>query len=979
VQLQVQLDSHLKAILPVQLTEYNLSRLIAANLLFLGTMKSCSFFYYLTTRIYLLLLFFLFYFRGYSQCKTSAQIWNELLIAEKSDSGDKEKLKKVLQLQKQILDCKLPYDSVYARILHRLGVLQYYATGELNSAISNTLLSIEINRSNRKNVLPSFLANSYTNLGLYYKELLFYKEALRCFDSAVYFSEHFKSQEYFIIQSRLQRSNIFYRTGNFEKSIDESTLGMIAAEAAADDFSNALLLNERAQAMIFLKKYGYAKKDIEKARGILKKLTEVEDVIADSYRLSAMLGDLTGNYSEAKRFYDLAINTAVKYNNPVVLADNYLEAANFLDLKIRNTGKALDYYNLALKLSEENNDVTLKTKILNNIGALYKRRGELKQALEFYHAGLNTYIKGFTGKDVNSNPSAQQLAIIADKQLLFILLGNKAEALLLLYQQNGSRQLLQTANETFKLGDQVIDEMRYSQNTEPTKLYWRNKTRNFYSRAVTAAVESNDADDALFFMEKSRSVLLSDKLNELGAFAYLPAAEAAQEQRLRIGIFALQQQLNTMSDTAKAYAGLQQQFFTAREGFEKFIQSLEQKFPAYYQYKYGGIGFSVQKVQEYVKQQNATFISYFETDSTIYAVKVSGTEKKIFAIHFPQFSATANDFLQLCSNRQELNSSYSRYVQHAYSLYQQIFQPLMVQTKRVILSPDQVFLPFDALVKDKEGKQFLLYNYLFSYTYSASYLIQSANKKNTSGNNFLGVAPQNYAAGLQLSDLNGSAESITKIKNNYSSAAVLQHKEATRRSFLNTAGKYKMLHVYAHAVADSTKKEPQLFMQDSAISLSELQFIQNPAVQLIFLSACETNTGKQQRGEGVYSLARGFAAAGIPSTIATLWKADNEAMYKISEVFHQLIKKGLAKDEALQQARIQFIKDGSKENQLPFYWASSVLLGHTEPMQLSSSWSMYLFGMIALILAAVTYVYIKKKKGRLNSSPSNKQCFIGEV
>jgi CHAT domain-containing protein len=407
---------------------------------------------------------------------------------------------------------------------------------------------------------------------------------------------------------------------------------------------------------------------------------------------------------------------------------------------------------------------------------------------------------------------------------------------------------------------------------------------------------------------------------------------------------------------------LQRQLLTAREAFEKFVQSLEQKFPAYYQYKYGGIGFNIQKLQDYINQLQATFISYFETDSAVYAVKVSGRDKKIYTIRFPQFSETANQFLQLCANRQQLNSNYSSYANAAYNLYQQLFKPLEVKTKRVILSPDQTFLPFDAFAKNKEGSQFLLYDHLFSYTYSANYLINPINTNKQKGDDFLGVAPQRYNAGLQLADLNGSAESILKIKNQYSSAAVLQYQQATKKSFMNAAGNYKILHIYSHAVADSTTKEPQLFMQDSAISLYELQLIQNPAVQLIFLSACETNAGKQQRGEGVYSLARGFAAAGIPSTIATLWKADNEAMYSISEMFHQFIQTGIAKDEALQQARIQYIKKGFKENQLPFYWASSVLIGNTKSIQLSSSYLVYLIVLPVLTFFIIFYLYLKKRK-----------------
>lgn len=898
----------------------------------------------------------------HAACPTGQQVWDNLLSIEQSDLSGNEKMQKVLALQQQYIQCKLPKDSVYARILHRLGVLSFVANN-MDAAIKYTHQSTQINRTGAKDASPRLVVNSYDNLGLYYKNLLFYREALQYFDSSLYFGNRVTGQERFVLQSRLMRSNIFFRTGDFQKSIDEATQGLFTARTVKDSFKIAQFLNERAQSMISTGLYDAAKTDLTEAIHILTIVPDLQDVLADSYRLMGTLHEFTNDVQRAFLFYTKAIEQRKIVNSLPELTKDLMETASFLSLKMNAPNEAMEYYNQALKLAMEEGDVTLKTQVLNNIGFLYRdKKNDVTGSLGYFQKGLTTYVQGFADTNVMVNPSVKQLQKIADKQLLFILLDNKAEALLKIYQQTKQKSYLQKANETFVLGDMVIDEMRYSQNTEPTKLYWRNKTRNFYSRAVTAAVENNDADAVLFFMEKSRSVLLNDKLNELGAFAYLPPVEAEQEQRLRINILGLQQQLNSISDTAKAYAGLQQQFFSAREGFEKFIQSLEQKFPAYHQYKYGGIGFSIRQVQDYVKKQNAAFISYYETDSLVYAVKISDTEKKIFVIRFPQLRSTADQFLQLCSNRQELNRNYNNYLQLSYYLYQQLFQPLAVQRKRVILSPDQVFLPFDAFTKDQNGSQFLLYDHVFSYTYSASYLIRSAKMKQSGSKQFLGVAPETYAADLQLADLNGSVQSLQKIRTNYSGAEVLSQTNATRKKFLSIAGNYSVLHVFAHAVADSIRNEPKLYMQDSAISLSELQFIQKPAVQLVFLSACETNTGKQQRGEGVYSLARGFAAAGIPATIATLWKADNEAMYSISETFHQLLRKGAAKDDALQQARIAFIKKGYKENQLPFYWASSVLLGNTEPVQISTGYITYLFTISAFLLALAGYYFWKKRK-----------------
>jgi CHAT domain-containing protein len=84
-------------------------------------------------------------------------------------------------------------------------------------------------------------------------------------------------------------------------------------------------------------------------------------------------------------------------------------------------------------------------------------------------------------------------------------------------------------------------------------------------------------------------------------------------------------------------------------------------------------------------------------------------------------------------------------------------------------------------------------------------------------------------------------------------------------------------------------------MYDSSIKLSELQILRNQSTDLVILSACETNAGKNAVGEGIYSLARGFYAAGVPSVAATLWIADEQSVYTITEKFNEYLSQGCVK------------------------------------------------------------------------------------
>ncbi|HEX8676985.1 MAG TPA: CHAT domain-containing protein, partial [Segetibacter sp.] len=225
---------------------------------------------------------------------------------------------------------------------------------------------------------------------------------------------------------------------------------------------------------------------------------------------------------------------------------------------------------------------------------------------------------------------------------------------------------------------------------------------------------------------------------------------------------------------------------------------------------------------------------------------------------------------------------------------------------RVIICYDNFLIPFEALTTDDNGKDFLINNYTFSYVYSAQFLLK--NFKNPRGKgNFLGVAPVSYAGYLQVPQLYQAETSLGESASYFHTLTLITNSAANRSNFLKLLPGYTIVTILSHARADSTDKEPMLFMTDSVIRLSELQLLRKPSTQLIVLSACQTNVGKIATGEGIISLARGFASAGIPSISATLWKADEKTIYSITEAFLKNISKGMRKDDALQKAKIVFM------------------------------------------------------------------------
>jgi tetratricopeptide (TPR) repeat protein len=132
--------------------------------------------------VFLASLLLLYKLTCFSQCLTNHQFYQKLIEAEQSSLSFTDKFKQVRNLQKRFEQCGLNKDSVYARILHRIGVLEY-SRGNLNSAINYTVQSVNLNGTGKKGINRKYVIRSYCNLGTFYKELSQYKSALTCFDS----------------------------------------------------------------------------------------------------------------------------------------------------------------------------------------------------------------------------------------------------------------------------------------------------------------------------------------------------------------------------------------------------------------------------------------------------------------------------------------------------------------------------------------------------------------------------------------------------------------------------------------------------------------------------------------------------------------------------------------------------------------------------------------------------------------------------
>jgi len=118
---------------------------------------------------------------------------------------------------------------------------------------------------------------------------------------------------------------------------------------------------------------------------------------------------------------------------------------------------------------------------------------------------------------------------------------------------------------------------------------------------------------------------------------------------------------------------------------------------------------------------------------------------------------------------------------------------------------------------------------------------------------------------------------------------------------------------------------------DGFLTLGEIYALPLTGCDLAILSACRTNYGPQQKGEGVWTLSRGFLVAGSRRVVASNWLVDDAAAAATISYFCTLLaqaeKKGSTLDYALALQKAKRWAKQRSEWKSPYYWAPFVLVG----------------------------------------------------
>src|SRR5690606_28659948 len=162
-------------------------------------------------------------------CYGQQQLIAERLYVIEHDSAfsDQQKLSRLYGVKAQYDSLGFVKDTVYAKLLGSIGLYEFLVNHNYDAAIKHTLAAAAIAMSAKPS--PAFFSatGNYFNLGFYYDKVQRFSKALAYYDTAIIVSRKVVGRESRMLDALLGKIYIYFKTGDYQKSVEESTGGAI--------------------------------------------------------------------------------------------------------------------------------------------------------------------------------------------------------------------------------------------------------------------------------------------------------------------------------------------------------------------------------------------------------------------------------------------------------------------------------------------------------------------------------------------------------------------------------------------------------------------------------------------------------------------------------------------------------------------------------------------------------------------------------
>ena len=200
----------------------------------------------------------------------------------------------------------------------------------------------------------------------------------------------------------------------------------------------------------------------------------------------------------------------------------------------------LKQYNLALQYYQEalshslyrkiaNASVSDSFYILGNMANVFVKMKLFDSAFHIFQKAFDKIKPGIDEKDLASH--VQDYVNDNNVEDVLRLVLNKADGYLERYYYSKDPKALESSFAVYKTADRLLNEIKVQLGDVESKLFWRQYSRRLYEKAIEASYFLGNLNDAFYFFEKSRAVILADELNEHTRLSDVDAVRLAEMKR----------------------------------------------------------------------------------------------------------------------------------------------------------------------------------------------------------------------------------------------------------------------------------------------------------------------------------------------------------------------------------------------------------------------------------------------------------------
>ncbi len=689
------------------------------------------------------------------------------------------------------------------------------------------------------------------------------------------------------------------------------------------------------------------------------------------------------------------------------LAPLYMNYGDFL----RKTGKfkqAKIYLEKAKSIYERN--YTLKHPYTADsyvyTGKYYLSVQKNDSALYWFQKSLIANSKTFQSEDYTENPNPKDcfsgLQLLRSLKFKAKAIHSAASEKSNLFAQS---KLYYNSLKTLNTALRLISEIRKEYNSAESKLIITEEEKECYSLCVNASVKLSEITNSDVFREvayqyasAAKASVMNDLSEEEREFKKtLPDSLFSlmknKERKISIYKKSVYEEKEKIKPDSLKISFWNSVLFDLNNDYEAFIKKIKSNYHISENPDKQII--SVSEIQERLNK-NTEIAEYFisknpESDKQVLYIFVISKNK--FSLKYFDIDGSFFQDIRIYKNAMNTNSqkksdiySYNRLNKASYELYKKLIEPVkyLLKDKNIIIVPDEetAFISFESLISGYKVSSsinyaeipYLIYDYCFSYAYSAPLYLKNKNKKDNSGFVYA-FAPdykktKNTEYRYQPGNLVNTKKEIKSVLSRFNGKAYTGA-SAKCDSFKSVTGKGGILHLAMHAVSEENNKDFSFlaFSGNQNKTGKDKGFlyayeIENMNINspLVVLSACNTGTGKLYSGEGVMSLSRSFIKSGVPAVINSLWNVNDNAGFKIMKSFYENLSQGKTKNVSLREAKLAFIKDSPPSLINPKYWSGYVLTGDISPVKHTDNKLFYLADSLAFLFAFLLVIFFRNIK-----------------